>query len=237
MSISKKHLGSLIKLARQQKADQYGTKFNQADLARLVGKSRSYVGDLESGRTYPSFPLLTAISHACEVPLSFFEMDETTLENNQLNSQQNIRSTSTSFPLPIPPVISPDSFLSVPILGEISGGLPLYADQNIEGYMLVDRSQIRMGKFDEVFYLKVRGDSMIPKYQPGDLVLIRRQPIVEEGEIAAALVESETATLKKVYHQDDYIFLHSTNPAYPVQKYPAQDIEIIGKAIFRSGPA
>ena len=237
MSISKKNLGSLIKLARQEKAAQCGTKFNQADLARMVGKSRSYIGDLESGRTYPSFPLLTAISHACEVPLSFFEMNETASESSQLNSNQNIRSNSISFSPPKPPLISLDFFLSVPILGEISGGLPLYADQNIEGYMLVDRSQIRIGKFDEVFYLKVRGDSMIPKYQPGDLVLIRRQPLVEEGEIAAVLVESETATLKKVYHQDDFVFLHSTNPAYPIQKYPAQDIEIIGKAIFRSGPA
>ena len=235
MTISKKDLGSLIKLARQDKSQQIGCKFNQVDLARAVGKSRSYIGDLESGRTYPSFPLLTAISQACGVPLAFFEIGE---QEECLVQPKNFQPSRNSFfTSDFNTTPNTDSFLYVPILGEISGGLPLYADENIEGYMWVDPAQIRIGKFDEIFYLRVRGDSMTPKYQPGDLVLIRRQPIVEEGEIAAVLVQEETATLKKVYRINDYVLLHSTNPIYEPQKYSAEDIEIIGKAIFRSGPA
>lgn len=73
MPITKENLGKLIKNARKLKSKQIGHKFTQNNLADAVGKSRSYIGDIEAGRTYPSFILLNKIAEVCEVPLNFFQ--------------------------------------------------------------------------------------------------------------------------------------------------------------------
>lgn len=72
MPLSKEALGKLIKKARKIKEKKIGSTFTQKDLAKQVGKSRSYIGDIELGRTYPSYSLLSSIANACDVPLSFF---------------------------------------------------------------------------------------------------------------------------------------------------------------------
>ncbi|MBO8183642.1 MAG: helix-turn-helix domain-containing protein [Archaeoglobus sp.] len=73
MTITKKELGKLVKKARAIKSKQIGKRYTQAMLAKDIGKSQSYIGDIESGRTYPTFVVLNAIAEACNVPLSFFE--------------------------------------------------------------------------------------------------------------------------------------------------------------------
>lgn len=73
MTLSKEALGKLIKEARKLKGTKLGSSFTQKDLAAAVGISRSYIGDIESGRTYPSFVLLSKIAYACGVSLDFFQ--------------------------------------------------------------------------------------------------------------------------------------------------------------------
>lgn len=75
MTLSKKELGQLIKKARKLKEDKDGKKFTQKDLADSIKKSRSYIGDIEAGRTYPSYVLLSEIAKACGVSLDFFNVD------------------------------------------------------------------------------------------------------------------------------------------------------------------
>ena len=76
MIISKKELGQLVKKARSFKSDKCGRLYTQKMLAQDIQKSQSYIGDIESGRTYPSFVLLTSIANACEVPMNFFDPKE-----------------------------------------------------------------------------------------------------------------------------------------------------------------
>lgn len=73
MPLSKEEIGILIKKARELKSEKTGKKFTQTDLAESLGKSRSYIGDIENGRTYPNYRLLAEIANVCEVPLSFFD--------------------------------------------------------------------------------------------------------------------------------------------------------------------
>lgn len=73
MPLSKEEIGILIKKARKLKSEKIGKKFTQNDLAESLGKSRSYIGDIENGRTYPNYRLLAEIAKVCEVPLSFFD--------------------------------------------------------------------------------------------------------------------------------------------------------------------
>ncbi|MGE5627599.1 MAG: helix-turn-helix domain-containing protein [Solirubrobacterales bacterium] len=85
MIVSKKELGLLIKKARSLKSDKYGNLYTQKMLAENIEKSQSYVGDIESGRTYPSFVMLLNIAQACEVSINFF--DPGFKEENKISSE------------------------------------------------------------------------------------------------------------------------------------------------------
>ena len=97
---------------------------------------------------------------------------------------------------------------SVPIVGEIACGVPITAQENIEGY-----ADLPDGVRAD-FALRCKGDSMNPTFLDGDLVLIRQQPEVEEGQIAAVGIDGE-ATLKHVYRRNNSLLLTADNPKYP----------------------
>jgi len=110
---------------------------------------------------------------------------------------------------------------AVPIIGEIACGSPITAEENIEGYADVPEG-VRAD-----FALICKGDSMEPTFKNGDAVLIRKQPDVENGQIAAVSIDGE-ATLKHVYHQPDGLMLVAENPAYsPIYARADQDNIII----------
>lgn len=112
----------------------------------------------------------------------------------------------------------------IPILGRISAGLPLYAEQNIEGYTYID-----LPGDAEYFGLIVRGDSMdAAGIKDGYTLIVRRQEDVENGDIAVVLVNGQDATVKRLYRTADMITLmpQSTNPAHMPQIYNAKDVEI-----------
>lgn len=126
--------------------------------------------------------------------------------------------------------VDKNDFVQVPILGEIACGDPILANENIIGYRYHLKDTLPKGN---TFYLKAKGDSMEPRIPNGADVLIRQQNDVENGEIAAVLVNGDTeATLKRIYRQGTNISLVAENPAYPpyiVNKdNPAK---ILGKAI------
>lgn len=89
MILSRKELGKIIKKARKLKSEEIGKLYTQKMLAADLGKSQSYIGDIESGRIYPNFVLLNQISEACGVSISFFDTNEALDDhiNTFLNSQ------------------------------------------------------------------------------------------------------------------------------------------------------
>lgn len=118
----------------------------------------------------------------------------------------------------------------IPILGTIKCGQPILAEDNITCYREELSDRLPSGN---LFYLKSQGDSMVPTIPEGSLVLIREQPTVEYGEVAAVLVNGDTeATLKRVKKQGDIVMLIADNPDYPpyiiTDDNPAR---IIGKAV------
>lgn len=114
---------------------------------------------------------------------------------------------------------------AVPIVGEIACGQPITAQQNIDGF-----AELPDGVTAD-FALRCKGESMAPTFQTGDLVLIRQQPEVEPGQIAAVGIDGE-ATLKRFYKHGDGVVLVADNPAFPPQVYPAgADMTIYGLAV------
>lgn len=120
--------------------------------------------------------------------------------------------------------------VSIPILGDIACGDPITADDNIVGYQARATDDLPKG---ELFYLRAKGDSMSPDIKSEALVLCRQQPDVENGEIAAVLVNGNTeATLKKVRKINDSILLEPINDNYePYIVNEDNPATIVGKAI------
>ena len=119
--------------------------------------------------------------------------------------------------------------VKVPVLGTIAAGVPIFADENMEGEILVDESNIGKGRF---FALRVRGDSMINAgIMNGDLVIIKRQPLAENGDIIAALIDSD-ATLKRLSLSNGEVFLLPENEKYsPINVTFREDFRILGKMV------
>lgn len=123
------------------------------------------------------------------------------------------------------------TFHRIPILGRISAGLPLYAEQHIEGYTVTD-----LNSGAEYFALIVHGDSMNALgINDGYRLIVRRQDEVENGEVAVVMVGDEDATVKRFYATGDTVTLmpQSTNPEHQPQIYDATKtkIRVIGKVV------
>ena len=119
----------------------------------------------------------------------------------------------------------------VPILGQISAGLPIFADENIEGYDFAPLSIINSDK--KYFFLRVRGDSMNIKFNDGDLILVEQDSTLENGEIGVFLIDKEEATVKRFRLENENIILEpmSTNPENHTQIYKLEQVEVIGKVV------
>jgi repressor LexA len=120
--------------------------------------------------------------------------------------------------------------VEVPVLGRIAAGQPLLASENVEETLPLPSSWVQG---DEVFLLKVTGESMAPVILPDDLVMVRSQARVARGEIAVVLVDDE-ATLKRVYEEAGGLVLKGDNPDFSPLRFAAQEaayIQILGKVV------
>jgi len=116
----------------------------------------------------------------------------------------------------------------IPILGRVRAGVPLLAEENIEGFLAV-ANEIARGK--ETFALKVKGDSMIEDgILDGDHVVIRRQETAENGDIVCGLIGDE-ATLKRFYRNGNEIALKPANKNYEPIIVTKGEFRILGRAV------
>lgn len=121
------------------------------------------------------------------------------------------------------------SVVRIPVLGTIRAGEPFLADTNIEGWEEVPSAIVRDADY---FFLRVKGDSMRDaRILEGDLVLVRQQPDVEDGEIAVVMVGIDEACLKRVKKQNGHLVLWSANPEYAPMMVRSNDVRIFGKVV------
>ena len=179
------------------------------ELSRRTGIPKSALQRYATGDT-PKIPLdrIAAIAKALDTTPAYL------MGWNSLDLPSNI--------IPIP------NEKTVPLIGDIACGEPILADQNIEEYLKVDADM------PVDFALRCKGDSMInARIFDGDIVYIRSQSDVDDGDIAAVVIEDE-ATLKKVKKLPGKIVLSPCNPLYDDLIYQGEELEtirIIGKAI------
>lgn len=116
----------------------------------------------------------------------------------------------------------------IPVLGRIAAGTPILAAEQVEEVMPLPAELVGEGP---VFLLEVKGDSMINAgIHEGDLVAVHSQPDALDGEIVAALVDGEEATVKRLRRKDGKVILESENPAYEPLVF-TEGVELIGKVV------
>ena len=123
--------------------------------------------------------------------------------------------------------------LQIPVLGTVAAGIPISAVEDILDYEEVPQSWESQGEF---FGLRIKGDSMEPRMESGDVVIVRQQSDANSGDTVIVLVNGDDATCKRLQKTDNGIMLVSTNPKYPPMFYSNEDIRtkpvvILGKVV------
>jgi repressor LexA len=183
-------------------------KLSLVQLSEKSGIPKSTLSKITAGITQnPNLETIQAIARALGVPVDYFDD-----ESKSMGMIQGL--------LPI-------RKKRVPLLGDVAAGEPIWAQESHEDYVLAD------GDVSCDFALKVKGDSMEPLLYDGDVVFVRQQPDVLDGQIAVVLVD-DSATLKLLYHIKGGIQLVSKNSAYAPMIYTgsnATGVQILGLAV------
>lgn len=212
-------VGEKIKEARLKKG------YSQAELAKLLGyKSRSSINKIEvDGRDVPRSSIVKFAKVLGVTPsyLMGWEDEDEITTNNQ--KYENILEKYDN--------IKPIRLKKFPMLGKIACGEPIFADDDKESYIMADMD------IQADFCLTAKGDSMInARINDGDIVFIRQMSMVENGDIAAVIIDDE-ATLKRVYYypEKNKLILNPENPAFDPLVYineELNEIRILGKAVY-----
>lgn len=186
---------------------------SQSELGKIAGVSDKAVSTWELG-------LKTPRMGAVEKMANYFGITKSAIVDD---------APMTSLQKPVvPPGFMPmPEMVQVPLIGSIACGTPITAEQNIKSYVGVPAA------WRADFALECHGDSMAPTICDGDVVCIRSQPEVENGEIAAVRI-GEEATLKHVYLHDNFIELRPENPAFNSIILSREDMNTVvieGKAV------
>lgn len=201
------NIGTQIRKLRKERG------YTQAHLAELLGTRPTTVASWEQGRNKPLMDKVQKMAIIFNVPISEI-----------VGSEE---------PEPHSNIIYPKGLkrVTVPVIGEIACGDPITAEENIDGYTeVIFDGEIPSGN---LFALRCKGQSMEPTIPDGSMVIIKSQPMVEDGEIAAVLVDNDNeATLKRIKHQGDLIMLMPDNQEYdPIILDKNHPGRIVGKAI------
>ena len=152
---------------------------------------------------------------------------------NKIGDFASVLHTTPDYLLGIEYEPQPPQGLKIPVLGTVAAGIPISAVEDILDYEEVPQSWENQGEF---FALKIKGDSMEPRMESGDVVIVKQQPDANSGDTVIVLVNGDDATCKKLQKTDNGIMLVSTNPKYPPIFYSLEDIQakpvvILGKVV------
>lgn len=204
---------------------------SQQDFAKQLGTSKSSINMYERGEREPGLETLEAIADYFNVDMDYLlgksehrsksawlEGIDKSVDLDSLRSQIKFEN------------LFPIERKRYPLLGEIACGKPITANEEVDLYVEAGAN------IQADFCLKAKGDSMIgARIYDGDIVFIRKQPMVEDGEIAAVIIDDE-ATLKRVYYDQEagVLQLFAENPQYKTMRFSGEELDhirIIGKAV------
>lgn len=182
----------------------------QEDLAEKMGyKSKTSINKIENGTNDVSQTKVAQFAKVLDCTISYLM--------GLTDSTPRVSSTGAA----------------IPVLGTVIAGIPIEAVEHIIDYEEISQEMARTGDF---FGLRIKGDSMEPRIQEGDVVIVRKQSDVDDGDLAIVLVNGHEATCKRIKRYSDVLMLISTNPKYEPMVYTADQVrdlpvQIIGKVV------
>ena len=195
-----KTIGERLKKAREEK------KISLEEAGKKIGVNKTTIMRWENGKT-EKFKI-----YALESLANLYGVNSQWLTND-ISTKYNYNNASNA------------STISVPILGTVKAGYDYLANDNYIGSIIVEK---RLAENPEdLFALKVHGDSMSPTFIEDDIVVIKKQENFKNGEIVIVLIDSEEATIKKVYKTETGIELRAINPYYPPRIFTNEDVKKI----------
>ena len=201
--------GERLKNLRSEKGS------TQQDLADILGVGRATVAGYETKGKQPDYDKLNILADYFSTTIDY------------LLGRSDIKNPSSS-------AKKPSKGVKIPVLGKVAAGIPIEAIEDIEDYEEITEEMASKGEY---FALRIKGESMEPRFTDGDVVIVRRQEDVESGEIGVVIVNGADATVKKVMKQENGILLVATNQSvYPPKFYDNKIIEslpvkILGRVI------
>lgn len=194
----------------------------QQELADKLDGAKSSVAMYEKGDRKPSLEILIKLSEIFNCSIDYI------LCKSDIRNLKNISDSN-------------DSLFLIPVLGKIAAGQPILAEEYIEGYLPVDPNVYGLKTSNDLFYLRVSGQSMNLKIKNGDYALIRKQDTADDGDIIVAIVNSDDeATLKRYKKLNEQFVLLEPMSSDPSIESITVDLkntkfQIIGKAIGQFG--
>jgi len=189
--------GEKVRKIRKEKG------MTQDELAKRVGfESRSSIAKIESGDRDTTQTMIFKLANALGVTASYL-MDEGDGGVIDFLPKEKIH--------------------QIPIFATVSAGFGAYASSDIVGYipLYIDNPY----DVSDTICIKVTGDSMYPKIEEGDLIVVHRQPTVDNGQIAVILVDSEEGLVKQFFQDTpDEVRLHSLNPEYKDKIFKKEEL-------------
>ena len=200
--MSKNVIGKRIKELRKQK------KLTQNDLSKLTGYKQNTISSHENGtRGIDEIDIMNYCEALGVTPTDLFQKEP----QPQLET------------LPVK---------KIPVVSQISAGLPIYSEENLIDYTYIATKNLSVDK--ELFGLKVSGDSMDKEFKDGEVVVVEKDSVVENGQIGVVQINGYNATVKRVRYKDDQLILlpESNNNEHLPQVYnSSDDVKIIGRVV------
>ncbi len=182
-------------------------KMTQSELAKKIYISQPAYSKYEVGTASPNPETLSKIADALDVSVDYL-----------LGSDSQ----------PARP-----GYIRIPVLGRVAAGIPIDAIEEVIDWEDISAEAAGDGEY---FGLQIKGHSMEPKISDGDVVIVRRQPDVDSGDIAVVLVNGDDATVKRIKKSPQGVTLIPSNPAYEPMYYSNEEIEslpvqILGRVV------
>ena len=211
-------MADIIEIGKRIESARTDLKLTQEELAQKLGLNKSTIQRYETGQVKKiKLPVLETMAKILNVNPAWL--------SDKSNNREPIVYTTESNVDFLPSAL----IRMTPIYESVSAGLGAYASDEIVGYMpLYIESDYEA---EETLCIKVKGDSMYPKIEDGDIIQVHKQDMVDSGQIAAVLVDGEEGFVKKIKIERDYLELISINPEYPPKRFIREEmnrVSIVG---------
>lgn len=189
--------------------EKYGVKIDKSHLSQYV-----------SGAVQPGQDKLSILGMALNVSEAWLMGYNVSRERDDAPEPSNIRAVIT------------DGIYNVPVFGSVSAGFGAYASDCVLDYIPVIIKN--PSDVDNTIAIKVDGDSMSPKIENGDIIVVRRQTSVDSGDIGVVLLDGDEGLVKRIVYGPTWIELQSINEKYSVQRFDGAEVQrlrVVGKVV------